>query len=61
MEGGSPLTPIMPVHLSNPLNTGRGTDIETCGIGSVFPLDKLWISLDSYTNCTLIYDLLLKV
>ena len=48
-------------YLSIPLITGRGTGIETCGIGSVFPPDDLWIGLDTYMNCILIYDLLLKV
>ena len=57
VEGGSLLTPMVPAHLSNPLNTGRGTGIETCGIGSVFPPDDPW----TFKNCTLISDLLFKV
>ena len=50
-----------PAHLSIALITVRGTGTETCGIGSVFPPDRIWIGSDTYTNCTLIYDLLLKV
>ena len=52
---------MVPEHLSIPLITGRGTGTETSGIGSVFPLDDLWIGLDTYMNCTLICDLFLKV
>ena len=37
-----------------------GTGNETYGMGSVFPHDDLWIGLDTYTNCILICDLLLK-
>ena len=40
---------------------GRGTGTETCEMGSVFPPDDLWIGLDTYTNCIVIYDSLLKV
>ena len=47
--------------LSEPMITGQGTGTETCGIGSVFPSDDLWIGLDTYMNCILIYDLFLKV
>ena len=47
MEGGSPLTPMVPADLSIPLITGRGTGIETCGIGSVLPPDDLWVGLDT--------------
>ena len=60
VEGGSPLTPMVPAHLSIPLITGRGTGTETCRIGSAFPSDDLWIGLDTCTNCTLVYDLILK-
>ena len=45
-------------HYIYPLFTGRGTGTETHGIGNVFPPDDLWISLDTYKNCILIYDLL---
>ena len=58
--GGGPLTPMVVAHLSIPLIAGRGTGTETCGIGSVFPADDIWVGLDTYTNCILIYDLLLK-
>ena len=34
---------------------------KTCGIGNVFSPDVLWIGLDTYMNCILIHDLLLKV
>ena len=61
VENGSLLPPMVPAPLSIPLMTGRGTVTETCGIGSVFPSDDLWIGLDTDTNCTLIYDLFLKV
>ena len=61
MEGGSPLPPLVPAHLSSPLITGRGTGTETCGIGGVFPPDDLLIGLDAYMNCILIYDLFWKV
>ena len=61
MEGSSPLTTMVPENLSIPLITDGGTGTKTCGIGSVFPPDDLWIGLDTYTNCILIYDLLLKV
>ena len=61
VEGGSPLTPMVPAHLSIPLISGRGTVTETCGIGCVVPPDDLWIGLDTYTNCTLVYDLLSTV
>ena len=50
-----------PAHLSIPLIQGRGTSTETCRISSVFPPDDLWIGLDNYLNCILIYDLFLKV
>ena len=53
------LTPMVPAHLSIPLITGQGTGTETCGIDSVFPPDDLWIGLDTYMNCILIYDLFL--
>ena len=58
VEGGSPLTSWVPAHLSIHLITGRETGTKTCAIGSVFPPDILWIGLDTYANCTLIYDLL---
>ena len=61
LEGGSPVTPMVPACFPIPLITGRGTGTETCGIGSVFPHDDLWVSLDYYTNYTLIYYLLFKV
>ena len=59
--GWGPLTPMVPVHLSISLITGRGTGTVTCGIGSVFPPNDLWIGLDTYMDCILIYDLLLQV
>ena len=49
-----------PAHLSIPLITGLGTGTEACGIGSVFPPGDLWIGMDTYSNCTLTYDILLK-
>ena len=60
---GSPLTPMVPAHLSIPFITCRETGTETCGTRSVFPPDYLWIGLDNYmyTNCTLAYNLLSKV
>ena len=61
MEGGSPLTPMVPAHLSISSITDRGAGTETYGIGSVFPPDDIWIGLDIYVNCILIYDLFLKV
>ena len=61
MEGGIHLNPMVSAHLHIPLISGRGTGTETCVIGSVFPPDDLWIDLDTYTNCTVIYDFLLKV
>ena len=56
VEGGIPLTLMVPAHLSIPLITGRGTGTVTCWIGGVFPPDDLWIGLDIYMNCILIYD-----
>ena len=44
-EGGTPLTPMVPAHLSIPLIIGRGTCTKTCGIGRMFPLDDLWMVL----------------
>ena len=44
-EGGTPLTPMVPAHLSIPLITGRGTCTKTCGIGRMFPPDDLWMVL----------------
>ena len=48
-------------YISVPLISGRGTGTDTCGIGSAFPPDDPLIGLDTHTNCTLIYDLLLKI
>ena len=61
VEGGSHLTPMVPAHWFIHLITGRVAGTETYGICNVFPPDDLWIGLDTYTNCILIYDLLLKV
>ena len=51
MEDGSSLNPMVPAHLSTPLITGLGIGTETCGVGSVFAPDDLWIGLDTYTSC----------
>ena len=52
---------MVPAHLYIPSISGRGTGTETYGVCSVLPPDDLWIGLDTYMNCILIYDLLLKV
>ena len=61
VEGGIPLTSMVPAHLSIPLITGRRTGTETYWIGGVFPPDDLWIFLDTYLNCILIYAWFFKV
>ena len=56
MEGGSSLTPMVPAHLSGPLNTGRGIGTETCGVEEAFSPDDPWFGSDTYTNCAMIYN-----
>ena len=55
VEGGSSSTPMVAAHLSVLLNTGRGIDTKTCGVGDVIAPDDRWFGSDINTRAFINY------